>query len=347
MIERLMREWDGEYVVMRYDHAADAWIFIAIHSTRLGSALGGTRMKAYDSPADALKDAQRLSEGMTYKWAGIDFPQGGGKAVIALTRDVSEKEREELLERYGALVEALQGQFGTGLDLGITPEDILVIARKTRYVHGAREDSPGDPGPWTALGVFSGMQAVLAELFGDADPKDRTVLIQGVGDVGLPLAELLSEAGARLKLSDLNEARVRDAAHRFDADVVDPGAVYEEPCDIFAPCAVGAVLNADSIPRLGCKAVAGSANNQLDTREDAGRMHERGILYSPDYIINAGGAIALNGVEARGMSQAEARERIVAIGDTLKALFEEARERNESPLLAAERRARRVLERGP
>ena len=150
MIERLMQDWNGQYVVMRYDHPAGAWIFIAIHSTTLGTALGGTRMKAYESPADALRDAQRLAEGMTYKWAGINFPQGGGKAVIALTRDLEGKEREQLLERYGALVESLQGQFGTGLDLGITPEDIHVIARKTSHVHGASQDSPGDPASQTS-----------------------------------------------------------------------------------------------------------------------------------------------------------------------------------------------------
>ena len=346
MIDDLIREWDGEYVVVRYDRPTEAWMFVAIHSTRLGTALGGTRMKVYDAPEDGLRDAQRLAAGMTYKWAGIDFPQGGGKAVIALSRPIEGVERERLLERYGELVESLRGQFGTGLDLGISPDDIFVIARKTKYVHGAKTDGPGDPGPWTALGVFTGMKAAAAELFGSDDLEGRTVLIQGVGDVGVPLARLLAEAGATLKLSDLDTERAKGLASELGAAAVDSAAVYEEPCDIFAPCAVGGILNAETIAKLRCRAVAGSANNQLEAAEDAERLHERGILYAPDFIINAGGAIALNGVESQGMSEEEAREMTLGIGSALKKMFEEARERNESPVLAAEREARRVLERG-
>ena len=346
MIDDLIREWDGEYVVVRYDRPTEAWMFVAIHSTRLGTALGGTRMKVYDAPEDGLRDAQRLAAGMTYKWAGIDFPQGGGKAVIALSRPIEGVERERLLERYGELVESLRGQFGTGLDLGISPDDILVIARKTKYVHGAKADGPGDPGPWTALGVFTGMKAAAAELFGSDDLKGRTVLIQGVGDVGVPLARLLAEAGATLKLSDLDTERAKGLASELGAAVVDGAAIYKEPCDIFAPCAVGGILNAETIAKLRCRAVAGSANNQLEAAEDAERLHERGILYAPDFIINAGGAIALNGVESQGMSEEEAREMTLGIGSALMKMFEEARERNESPVLAAEREARRVLERG-
>lgn len=346
MIDDLIREWDGEYVVVRYDRPTEAWMFVAIHSTRLGTALGGTRMKVYDAPEDGLRDAQRLAAGMTYKWAGIDFPQGGGKAVIALSRPIEGVERERLLERYGGLVESLRGQFGTGLDLGISPDDILVIARKTKYVHGAKTDGPGDPGPWTALGVFTGMKAAAAELFGSDDLKGRTVLIQGVGDVGVPLARLLAEAGATLKLSDLDTERAKGLASELGAAVVDGAAIYKEPCDIFAPCAVGGILNAETIAKLRCRAVAGSANNQLEAAEDAERLHERGILYAPDFIINAGGAIALNGVESQGMSEEEAREMTLGIGSALMKMFEEARERNESPVLAAEREARRVLERG-
>ena len=201
-------------------------MFVAIHSTRLGTALGGTRMKVDDTPEDGLREAQRLAAGMTYKWAGIDFPQGGGKAVIALSRPIEGVERERLLERYGELVESLRGQFGTGLDLGISPDDILVIARKTKYVHGAKTDGPGDPGPWTALGVFTGMKAAAAELFGSDDLKGRTVLIQGVGDVGVPLARLLAEAGATLKLSDLDTERAKVLASELGAAVVDGAAIY-------------------------------------------------------------------------------------------------------------------------
>ena len=347
MIEELIREWDGDHVVVRYDQETEAWVFIAIHSNHLGTALGGTRMKIYDTPDDGLRDAQRLAAGMTYKWAGIDFPQGGGKAVIALTKPVTGAAREKLLERYGELVESLRGGFGTGLDLGISPEDILVIARKTKYVHGAKPGGPGDPGPWTALGVFTGIKALVSELFGSDDLHGRTVLIQGIGDVGVPLAKQLVEAGATVKLSDIDAERASGLATELGAETVDNAVVYEEPCDIFAPCAVGGILNAETIARLQCKGVGGSANNQLLEAQDAERLHERGILYAPDFIINAGGAIALNGVEARGMTEAEARERILGIGEVLGRMFAEARERNESLVHSAEREALRVLERGP
>lgn len=344
-MEELMRRWDGERVVMRYDAAADAWIFIAIHSTRLGDASGGSRMRVYDAPRDGLWDAQRLAAGMTYKWAGVDFPVGGGKGVIALARPLNGSDCEGLLERYGELVESLRGGFSTGADLGVGPELVRVIGRRTQHVFGLR--GAGDPGPWTALGVFTSMQAVAREAFGSPELEGRTVLVQGIGDVGVPLCERLLEAGSVLKLADVDARRAATAGDRFDAQVVDARQVYDEPCDIFAPCAVGAVLNERTIPRLRCRAVAGSANNQLKTREDAERLMARGILYSPDFISNAGGAIALCGLEARGMSEADVEAKVTSIGETLREIFADAREQGESPQVAAERRARKVLERGP
>jgi glutamate dehydrogenase/leucine dehydrogenase len=344
-MEELMRCWDGEYVVMRYDHGADAWMFIAVHSTVLGNASGGTRMKVYETPAAGLRDAQRLAAGMTYKWAGVDFPQGGGKGVIALSRPVEGGERERLLERYGELVESQRGGFSTGADLGVGPELVRVIARETSHVFGLR--GAGDPGPWTALGVFSAMQAVAEELFGSVDLEGHTVLVQGMGDVGVPLGKRLVDAGADLKIADINVERAAGIAGELGAKVVDADKVYSEPCDIFAPCAVGGVLSAETISRLCCKAVAGSANNQLETSEDAERLHERGILYAPDFISNAGGAVALCGMEALGMTDDYIMRKVLSIRDTLTAIFKEAKERGESPLRAAERRVQAVLERGP
>lgn len=344
-MEDLMRRWDGERVVMRYDGEADAWIFIAIHSTRLGDASGGSRMRVYPAARDGLRDAQRLASGMTYKWAGVDFPVGGGKGVIALSSPLSASACEGLLERYGDMVESLRGGFSTGADLGVGPELVRVIGRRTQHVFGLR--GGGDPGPWTALGVFTSMQAVARELFGSSELAGRSVLVQGIGDVGVPLCERLAAAGAKLKLADIDGSRVREAAARFDADLVDEKQVYEEPCDIFAPCAVGAVLNEVTIPRLHCRAVAGSANNQLRSADDADRLRAHGILYSPDFINNAGGAIALCGIEALGMSERDVEEKVLSIGETLEEIFADARARDESPLRAAERRARRILERGP
>ena len=348
-MEQLIREWDGEFVVVRHDEQAEAWIFIAVHSTRLGMAAGGTRMKVYDSPRDALHDAQRLAEGMTYKWAGIDFPLGGGKATIALSRPLVGDERERFLERYGAVVESLRGAFSTGADLGAGPEEVKIIARTTAYVMGrpADEGGSGDPGPWTALGVFCGMKAAVADAFGDRELSGRTVLIQGVGDVGVPLAKRLVKAGANLKLSDIDAARARALASELGADVVDAEQVFDEPCDVFAPCAIGGVLNKETIPRLQCRVVAGSANTQLEVSEDADRLQRRGILYAPDFIINAGGAIHHAGIETLGMSMEEVTERTLSIEPTLDEILSEAKGAGESPVRAAERRAERVLERGP
>ncbi|UCC47803.1 MAG: hypothetical protein JSV41_09990 [Gemmatimonadota bacterium] len=193
-MEELIRSWDGEQLVMRYDHEADAWMFIAIHSTRLGPAIGGTRMKVYPAPRDGLRDVQRLAAGMTYKWAGIDFPMGGGKGVIALSQPVQGAERERLLERYGELVESLRGGFYTGPDLGVDLESMEIIGRKSTRVRGL---TAGDPGPWTALGVFVSVEAVAQELFGSPELKGCTVLVQGVGDAGLPLCKHLHAASLR------------------------------------------------------------------------------------------------------------------------------------------------------
>ena len=344
-MESLIRSWDGEYVVVRYDRAADAWIFIAIHSTVLGNAAGGTRMKVYPAPRDGLRDAQRLAMGMTYKWAAIDFPKGGGKGVIALSRPLEEASRERLLERYGELVESLRGAFATGADLGVGPEAVKVIARETTHVFGVR--GGGDPGPWTALGVFTAIEAVAQELFGTPDLHGRTVLVQGIGDVGVPLAKRLAEAGAELKLTDIDAGRATGVARELKGESVDPEGAYAESCDIFAPCAEGGILNAYTIPQLRCKGIAGAANNQLASGEDADRLRNRGILYAPDFIANSGGAIALCGLEALAMSDDYVLRKILSIRDALQKIFREAADNDESPELAAERNVRRVLERGP
>ena len=344
-MESLIKEWSGEYVVTRYDAKVGAWMFICAHSTRLGPASGGTRMKLYGTPDDGLRDAQRLSEGMTYKWAGVDFPRGGGKGVIALSRPLEDEEREPLLERYGAWIATLRGSFATGADLGVGPESVEVIGRRTEHVFG---NSAGDPGPYTALGVLCGTRAMATQLFGGQDSlADRTVLIQGIGDVGKPLSRLLAEAGARLKLADVDVGRVEAMAQELDAEVVEVDSVYDEPCDIFSPCALGGMLNPKTIPRLKCRGVSGAANNQLESEEDAQQLHARGVLYAPDFINNAGGAIAICGLEALKMSEEEVTRRVESIGATQLEIFQEAKHKGESPIHAAKRRAERVLERGP
>jgi len=338
--------WDGESVVVAFDAPTGTWIFIALHDTRLGPAIGGTRMKTYPSPADGLVDALRLGAGMTYKWAGVRIPFGGGKAVLATPGPLDPDARNGLLERYGARLASLRGAFRTGVDLGTTPEDMLRIDRGAGYVMGIVDGHPEDPGPYTALGVFVGIRAAVARVFGDASLAGRSVLVQGVGDVGLPLAEMLADAGASVLVSDIDESAVSAAVERLGATAVPPDRVPDTEVDVYAPCAIGATVNPDTIPRLRCRIVAGSANNQLLTDADADALHERGILYAPDYIINAGGAVAFGrmaeGLRDRGRLEAEVGE----IERTLERIFAEAREAGESPLHAARRLSERFLEDG-
>lgn len=343
----LIAAWDGQSVVIRRDPPTDTWIFIALHDDTLGTPVGGCRMKVYERPADGLRDALRLARGMTYKWAALELPFGGGKSVLAVPRKMEGEEREALFRRFGGFLNSLKGIYGAGEDLGTTPEDMAVLARETRYVAGGDPATghPTDPGPFTALGVLSGIRSALDHRTGDGGLEGRSVHVQGVGDVGLPLARMLAEAGARLSLTDVDEERAGEVARELGARVVAPRDVYRVECDVFAPCAVGGILNRVTIPDLRCRIVAGSANNQLEAPEDAERLRSRGILYAPDYIINAGGAMAFGLFSLGEDDLDEVRRRIVGIGDTLDAIFEEAADREVSPLSAATERVQEILER--
>jgi leucine dehydrogenase len=349
-IKALIEGWNGVGVVMRFDQPTGTWMFIAIHNNTLGVATGGTRMKVYPSPAAALLDAMRLAEGMTRKWAAVDFNFGGGKAVLAIPKSLEEEERQGLLRRYGRLLESLNGSFATGEDLGTTPEDMAVIGQETTYVHGVDREAwtAADPGPYTASGVFAGIKAAVKHLFGTEDLTGRVVHVQGVGDVGEPLARELKEAGADLLLSDLDSKRAESLAEQLgQCETFEPHTAYEAPCDVYAPCAVGATLNKETIAELKCRIVAGSANNQLQEPEDAELLHGRGILYTPDYIVNAGGAVAFAMMSQGVTDQTVINDRVLGIGSSLAGVLEEARERNESPVHAAERIVARKLEQGP
>lgn len=344
-MEDRFRGWDGEFVVTRYDAATGTWIFIAIHDRTLGMAAGGCRMSVYGTPADGLRDAMRLAQGMTYKWAAIDFPFGGGKTVLAVPRMLEGAEREQLLLRLGELIQTLAGGYGVGVDLGTGPEDMAVIARRTRWVFGrpSAQGGTGDPGPWTALGVRAGIRAACRHVFGSAAVRGRSILVQGVGGVGAPLARSLAADGAELLLVDAIPARAEALAAEIGAEVVAPEQAYTRECDVFAPCAIGAIVNERSIGRFRCRIVAGSANNQLERDSDAALLHKRGILYAPDFVINAGGAIAHGSLEVLGWTERRVRERIEGIYDTLDEIFAEAETRTESPLDGATRRAVRIL----
>lgn len=340
----LIERWDGEAVVTRYDRDSGTWFMIALHDSTLGMPVGGCRMRVYPTPEDGLIDAMRLATGMTYKWASNDVPFGGGKSVLAIEKPLIGAEREGVLRRFGRLLHSLNGSYAAGVDLGTTPADMEILAEESRHVLGVLPSGQAvDPGPYTALGVFAGIKVVLARLFGSGDPSGRSVLIQGLGDVGLPLARLLHEAGAELLVSDIDAARVEAFAEELSANVVASEDVVGTTCDVFAPCAIGAVLNAETVGQLECRAVAGSANNQLATDADADALHERGILYAPDYVVNAGGAIAF-GLMYRGIDDAEViRTRILGIAESLREILGQAEESGESPERAARRKAERVL----
>jgi leucine dehydrogenase len=340
----LIKSWSGQSVVVSFDQSTGTWMFVAIHNTTLGRATGGCRMRVYETPEEGLLDAMRLAEGMTYKWAAIGFELGGGKSVMAIPGSMDPPVRADLLRRFGKLVNSLNGAYACGEDLGTTPEDMAIIGEETRWVHGARANGERaiDPGPYTALGVFAGIRAALKQTFGSPDVSGKTVLIQGVGDVGEPLARRLKDAGAEILVCDLDEALARRVASELDGEAVEPHLAYARTCDIFAPCAVGASLNSETIPQLHCRIVAGSANNQLAEPGDATLLQENGILYAPDYVVNAGGAIALPSLDS-GKTDEQVRRRIEKIEDTLDEIFSEAETQGESPLLAAKRLVERVL----
>ncbi len=314
-METLLSDWDGETVIVRHDKATGAWIFIAVHSTRLGKAGGGTRMKTYPNPAGALIDVLRLSEGMTNKFAISGLPMGGGKAVIALPSDFESQSRPDLLRRYGALTRQLGGLFVTAPDVGTSSADMDIIAETgAPYILGRSPvaGGMGDSGPITGLGVFAGIQVACEYAYGDASLSGRRVLVQGTGQVGASLIGHLRQAGAEVLFNDISDNAISYFQNELGLQFVTPEAVYSTDCDIFAPCALGAILNSTTIPQLKCRIVAGGANNQLDVPVDAERLHARGILYAPDYVVNVGGAIALLGIETMGWSYERAEKEVVA-----------------------------------
>jgi leucine dehydrogenase len=343
VFEELLRQWDGEEVVVRHDRETGTWIFVCVHSTTLGPAMGGTRMKAYASPSDALEDALRLAGGMTRKLAIAGLPCGGGKAVLAVPAELNGDARQALLERYGDLIDALGGTYVTGPDVNTGEADMDTIGSRTAHVfcRSAANGGSGDPSIHTALGTFHGIRAALRHVFGDDALIGRKILVQGTGSVGAKLTHLLLDAGAVVLVSDVDEERARATG----AETVSPDEALELECDVYAPCALGATLNAQSIPNLRCRIVAGAANNQLATPEDGERLRERGILYAPDFVINAGGAMHGIGLEQLGWDEAELERRVEGIGETLARIFETADAEGITTDEAAERLAAERLSR--
>jgi leucine dehydrogenase len=287
----LMKEMEHEQVVFCHDPHSKLKAIIAIHNTTLGPALGGTRMWNYNSDDDAVVDALRLSRGMTYKAAISGLNLGGGKAVII--GDPSLK-GEALWRRYGKFVNSLNGKYITAEDVNTSASDMEFIHQETKHVPGIPEymGGSGDPSPFTAYGVFVGMKACAHKRWGNDSLSGKKVLVQGVGHVGHYLVGHLIEAGAKVYISDINKDRIKETTNKFNVEFIEPAEMLNVDMDIYAPCALGATINTESIPTLTCSIIAGAANNQLADEKIHGRqLIEKGIIYAPDFLINAGGLV--------------------------------------------------------
>lgn len=332
-----MRGGGHELVVHAVDEASGLRAIVAIHSTVLGPALGGTRFFPYPDENAALTDVLRLSSGMTLKAAAAGLDLGGGKAVVIGDPDIDRT--VALLEAYGRVVDSLGGRYVTAEDVGTTVADMAVVARQTRHVKGLpkADGGSGDPSPMTARGVHASMRAVGVELWGEPSLAGRTVAVQGVGKVGASLAGMLAASDVDLVISDVDPASTEEVAGRLGARVVPAGDLLTTPCDILAPCALGGVLTQSTIPALRCAAVVGSANNQLGTRSDADRLAAAGVLYAPDFVVNAGGIANISvEIEAGSYSEERATARVDRIFDRLREILDTARSRQVTPLDAAE-----------
>jgi leucine dehydrogenase len=317
-----------EQVVFCHDAASGLRSIIAIHDTALGPALGGVRMWPYRSEEDALHDCLRLAQGMTYKAAAADVNLGGGKSVII--GDPARDKTEVLLRAHGRFIQTLGGRYIPGIDVGTEQDDLRVIAQEAERVSCIG----GDPSPMTALGVLEGIRACVRAQTGSDDLAGLRVCVQGAGHVGSSLAEQLAQAGAHVLVADIDDARADALATRLHGEPVPAGRAVEADCDVLAPCALGAVIDDETVARLRCRIVAGSANNVLAEPRHGDALEERGILYAPDYVVNAGGLVFLE-EEILGHDAATARERVRGVGAQVARVIEHARREGLSTARAA------------
>lgn len=344
------KEFDRhEQVVFCHDAKSGLKAIIAIHNRNLGPALGGCRIFPYANEAEAVRDVLRLSRGMTYKSALAGLPLGGGKSVII--GDPLKEKSPEKMRAMGRFIDSLGGRYIGAEDSGTGVEELMLMATETQHVAGVRErrtsagPRSGDPSPSTAYGTFVGIRAAVQHALGRGTLEGVRVAIQGMGHVGIHLAEMLHNAGAKLWVSDPVEARLQDARARFGATPVALDAIYDQAVDVFAPCAMGAVLNDRTIPRLQAVVVAGAANNQLDEARHAAELKRRGILYAPDYVINAGGIIDIY-FEIQGDDEMAELKKLDEIGVTLTEIFREADAKGVTTAEVADRIAERRFQAG-
>jgi glutamate dehydrogenase/leucine dehydrogenase len=341
-ITEFMTEHGHEQVVFVTDPRSGLRAVIAVHSTALGPSLGGIRFWRYPAEQDAVLDVLRLSEAMSLKASMAGLHQGGGKAVVLCDDPVAPR-TEPLLLALGRAIDELGGRYIAAEDVGATPRDMEVISRQTPWVSGLEgPGGSGDPSPVTAFGVLKAMGATLEELDGDPTLQNRHVVVQGAGHVGTHLVELLVAEGARVGVADIHGERVDALVRSHGVEALALDTVLEEPCDIFAPCALGGVLGVDSVARLRCRAVCGAANNQLVDLVAGDALAARGISYAPDFVANAGGIINL-AEEFVGYDRERALARTARIADTIRRVFEHSRAAGIAPARAADELARRRI----
>ncbi|RUO21686.1 Glu/Leu/Phe/Val dehydrogenase dimerization domain-containing protein [Aliidiomarina haloalkalitolerans] len=334
------KEFDNhEQVVFCHDKVTGLKAIIAVHDTTMGPALGGTRMWSYANSEEALTDVLRLSRGMTYKSALAGLPLGGGKAVII--GDAKKDKSEAFFKAYGRFVNALGGKYITAEDVNIRTSDIAIVATETAYVAGT-EGKAGDPSPHTAEGTYLGLKAAAKHAFGSEDLSGLRIAVQGLGAVGYDFAEYCAKEGAKLVVCDVNQEAVDRAVAELGAEAVSIDAIYDADVDVYAPCALGATINDETLKRIKAKVIAGSANNQLATPAHDKILKDMGILYAPDYVINAGGVIHVCS-EAANFSFEETAARVKAIYNTLDKIFTRATAENRPTGEIADEMAREIL----
>lgn len=342
-IFKYLEKYDYEQIVFCHDKQSGLKAIIAIHDTTLGPALGGTRMWTYESEEAAIVDALRLARGMTYKNAAAGLNLGGGKTVII--GDPRKDKSEELFRAFGRYVQGLNGRYITAEDVGTTVADMDIIHEETDYVTGISPEfgSSGNPSPVTAYGVYRGMKAAAKAAFGTDSLKGKVIAVQGVGNVAYNLCRHLHEEGAVIIVTDINKQAVQRAVDEFGAKAVEPNEIFGVDCDIYSPCALGAVINDQTIPQIKAKVIAGAANNQLKDPVHGDLIHELGIIYAPDYVINAGGVINVAD-ELYGYNRDRAMKKVEQVYDNIERVFEIAKRDSIPTYLAADRMAEERIE---
>jgi len=343
LFKEMMNE-DFEQVVFCHDKVSGLKAIIAIHDTTLGPALGGCRMWPYDTEEEALIDALRLAKGMTYKNAAAGLNIGGAKTVII--GDPKKDKSEAMFRALGRYIEGLNGRYITAEDVGTTTQDMNEIFMETNFVTGTTDakGASGNPSPITALGVYYAMKRTAKETFGSDSLKDKVVSIQGAGNVAHALGKYLHDEGAKIIVTDINQSAIDRMVHDFGATAVKPDEIYDQEADIFAPCALGGILNDVTIPRLKVRAICGSSNNQLlDIGKHAGMLKDRNIIYAPDFIANAGGVINVAD-ELKGYNKVRALEKVKMIYDQIGKVFAIAELENITTAKAADRLAEQRID---